>query len=111
MHGEQHIAREDEGYGHDPGLALIFFKQKVGTQMQVAIVSFVVTRRCLDVLDLVFIRQSHTENTADPVALLVAGIGQVEPDRRDAGQILARVDRNLIEPTVLQDEYIDHKFS
>jgi len=47
----------------------------------------------------------------DPVALLVARVGQVDPDRQRALKIGTRFDIDLAEPPVLQHEYIDHQLS
>ena len=79
--------------------------------MQVTIIGLVITRRRLDVLDLILVRQRDAIDAAHPVALFIAGVGQVDPDRLRAFQVRARVDVDLAEPAILQHEYIDHELS
>ena len=77
--------------------------------MQVAAIGFVITRRCFDVLDLVLIGQGDAIDTAYPVALGIGGIGQVDPNRLGAREVVAGLDVDLAKPAVLQHKYINQK--
>ena len=76
--------------------------------MQVAVFGFVIPGRCLDILDLVFIRQGHAVDALDPGALIVIGVGQVDPYGHCFFEVGAAFDIDLIQPPVLQYEYINH---
>ena len=98
---------EDEGHTLHAWLVKISH-QKVGTNVQLAIVAFVETGRFFNVFIDRIVRNGNAVILLDPAHLLIRGVFQIHPDRLELRQLFERFDFFLKQPATGQSKDIEH---